>query len=94
MIPLCTRISPIDSQFTVTKGITIEHVDGFLCMGTVLEDHITKTATQHRAIEGYIPTPQRSKLDEQTDKLLWAAVLWQVIHTHKTSQELETPYEN
>jgi hypothetical protein len=91
MIPLCTRISPIDSQFTVTKGIAIEHLNGFLCMGTVLEDHVTKPATRPSTIEGYIPTPQRSKLEKKTSELLWAALLRQVIHTHKTSQEPKTP---
>ena len=37
-----TRVSPIDSQFAITKVIAIENVNGLLCLLRVLEDHITE----------------------------------------------------
>lgn len=88
---LWARVSPIDSQLTLTKFTAVECFNGLFSMLTVMEDDTTISLAGTRAARRYMPHPQLAKPAEQRGKLLRVGVLRQVVHTHKAPQEPKAP---
>jgi hypothetical protein len=58
---------------------------------SAMEDDATKPFAGPRPARWHMPHQQRPKPTEQRGKLPWAALLGQVIHTHKAPQEPNAP---